>query len=123
MKLVIAGSRTLKINTVDMSHILTLFGLNRELKEIISGGAQGVDTIAEEMAKSRGYNITVMHADWEFYGLRAGPIRNAKMAVAGDALLLIWNGSSSGSRNMKEQMLKLKKPVYEIIIKDYNVVR
>jgi hypothetical protein len=39
------------------------------------------------------------------------------MAEYADALLLIWDGKSRGSLNMKQQMLKLEKPVYEVIVK------
>jgi hypothetical protein len=40
------------------------------------------------------------------------------MAEYADALLLIWNGESRGSANMKENMVKLGKPVYEVILKE-----
>jgi len=56
-------------------------------------------------------------ADWDTHGRAAGPIRNKQMAEYGDALLLIWDGESRGSANMKSNMKKLGKPVYEIIIK------
>jgi hypothetical protein len=42
------------------------------------------------------------------------------MAEEGDELLIIWDGESKGSANMKSQMLLLKKPVHEIILRTYN---
>ena len=56
--------------------------------------------------------------NWEQFGNRAGPIRNRKMAERGDKLLLIWDGKSKGSLDMKNQMEKLRKPVIEIILKE-----
>lgn len=60
-------------------------------------------------------------ADWKAHGKAAGPIRNKQMAEYADALLLIWDGESKGSASMKNEMLKLNKPVYEVIIKRTNV--
>jgi hypothetical protein len=43
------------------------------------------------------------------------------MAEEADALLLIWDGESKGSANMKKEMLFKNKPVYEVILRTYNV--
>ena len=83
----------------------------------MSGAAKGVDVAGEIWAEKRGTPIKVFEADWKTYGGRAGPIRNAKMAVYASALLLIWDGKSIGSADMKRQMQALGKPVYEIILK------
>ncbi len=56
-------------------------------------------------------------ADWDQHGNAAGPIRNAQMADYADALLLIYDGESRGSLNMRKQMAQLKKPIYEVILK------
>jgi hypothetical protein len=39
------------------------------------------------------------------------------MADYADALLLIWDGESKGSANMKKNMEKQNKKVYEVILK------
>jgi hypothetical protein len=39
------------------------------------------------------------------------------MAEYADALLLIWDGSSRGSANMRQQMERRGKPVYEVILR------
>lgn len=65
--------------------------------------------------------LTKFPADWEKFGKVAGHIRNKQMAEEGDALLLIWDGESKGSANMKDNMIKLGKPVYEVILKTHNV--
>lgn len=54
-------------------------------------------------------------ADWEKYGKSAGPIRNSEMANHADALILIWDGSSRGSRDMKMKAKGLKR--YEEIVR------
>ena len=70
---------------------------------------------------SKKIHFALFDADWETHGKAAGPIRNAQMAKYADALLLIWDWKSKGSANMKQEMFKLNKPVYEVIIGEYNV--
>ena len=67
---------------------------------IISGTARGADRLGERYAQQRGYGLVRMPADWTTYGKRAGMIRNAQMAAAGNALIAFWDGQSKGTRNM-----------------------
>ncbi len=129
MKLIIAGGRDLNVtNTFLVATVTELFP--RVITEIVSGGATGIDSCAKEMTdnkfatdyfsqKIKG-KFTEFPANWEKHGKAAGPIRNREMAEYGDALLLIWDGESRGSKNMKETMLKLGKPVWEVILKRHN---
>jgi hypothetical protein len=84
--------------------------------EIVSGGAKGVDASAEWFAEVGKRPFKLFPADWDKHGKSAGPLRNREMAQYGDALLLIWDGKSPGSANMKAAMHRLKKPVYEIVM-------
>lgn len=68
--------------------------------EIVSGGAKGADKIGEGFAKAYKYDLTIMHANWDLYGKKAGPIRNRKMAMYADALIAFWDGKSKGTKNM-----------------------
>jgi hypothetical protein len=124
VKLIIAGSRTFKFDH-DFIHE-ALYAINnyqsgfRDL-EVVSGGAKGIDEAAKEYAQAWEEPYKEFPADWNAHGKAAGPIRNKQMAEYADALLLIWDGESRGSASMKSEMLKLNKPVYEIIIKKTNV--
>ena len=62
--------------------------------------AAGVDTLGEEWAKENNIPVDYFPANWETHGRAAGQIRNKKMAARADALLLIWDGKSRGSRSM-----------------------
>lgn len=122
-KLIIAGSRDLYIDYQTIHNIIIDLIKDGKL-EIVSGGCStGVDLNAKEMTKcfNNDYTYTEFPADWEAHGKAAGPIRNRQMAKYADKLLLIWDGESKGSKNMKEEMLKLNKPIYEIIVKKHNV--
>lgn len=50
---------------------------------VIHGGARGVDTFAEEWAKSRQQVYFCFPAEWNEYGKRAGTLRNEEMAELG----------------------------------------
>lgn len=119
MKLIIAGSRSLELNYEALMHLMLSMVGNP--KEIVNGYcATGVDKVAREMCREHKWNIKYFPADWETHGKAAGPIRNKEMAEYADALLLIWDGESRGSANMKDNMLKLGKPVYEVVLRRHN---
>lgn len=116
MKLVIAGSRTIQLTTEELHSIMDQNELCDEVSEIISGGAKGIDSTAQRYAEEEHIPFTLYKAEWDLHGKPAGHIRNKVMADAGDKLLLIWDGSSKGSANMKKNMEKLNKPIIEVIL-------
>lgn len=118
MKLIIAGSRTITLstNTIEM-YIGSSLPVGSEIHEIVCGMAKGIDLSGKAWADERECPVTEFPADWDTFGKAAGAIRNKQMADYADQLLLIWDGQSKGSANMKQQMIKLGKPVYEVIIK------
>lgn len=123
MKFVVAGSRT--INEITAYGQLVELRITRthpicKATEIVSGTADGPDTAGEVYGDFYGIPVKLFHPNWDKYGKRAGPIRNNKMAAYADALLLIWDGKSKGSRQMKQAMLALNKPVFEIILEPDN---
>lgn len=125
MRLIIAGSRTLTLD-YDFIHEALLACSNYQAPriiptEIVSGGARGIDKTGEDYARNWHVPLKIFHADWDRHGKAAGPARNKEMAEYADILLLIWDGESRGSANMKETMIKLGKPVYEIILREHNV--
>lgn len=131
MKLIIAGSRTLNPDMETIHNAITKRNLS--ITQVVSGKATGVDTAGEAYAKHYGISVQCFPADWDDlsvkgaviktnsfgkkYNAVAGHNRNRKMAEYADALLLIWDGKSTGSANMKAEMLKTGKPVFEVIIK------
>lgn len=115
MKLIIAGSRHIGIKHDELFEILDELKLLYEIKEIVSGGATGVDSGGEEFGKRYKVPVKRFPANWAKYGGLAGPRRNREMAEYANALLLIWDGQSRGSANMKARMKGMGKPVFEII--------
>ena len=90
MKLLIAGSRS--IQAFDLT---TYIPPQTEL--IISGGARGIDTLAEQYADAHRLSKLILRPQYHLYG-RAAPLkRNERMVELADAVLVIWDGSSRGS--------------------------
>lgn len=118
MKLIIAGSRHLYVTYDQLADFLTEnLGCWSHVTEIVSGGARGIDASGEDFAKRYELKLTQFPAEWYKHGKSAGPKRNLQMAMYADALLLIWDGQSKGSANMKARMLGMNKPVIEVIKK------
>jgi hypothetical protein len=136
MKVIIAGDRNLKdYSLIDKAVKQSGF----KVTTVISGCAQGADSLGEEWAKRHGIKIERYPANWDDlthpeaiisvnkwgrkYNKAAGGIRNAKMAEVGDALIAIQpNGPTSGTQNMIKQAKKhkLKIHIYEKADEDYE---
>jgi hypothetical protein len=71
--------------------------------EIIQGGARGADTFARIWAADHGVLCTTYKADWEKYGVEAGPIRNRQMLDEGQPSLILAFPGGAGTRNMTNQ--------------------
>lgn len=111
MKLAVIGSRT--FNNVDL--------LNEILKQhldniscIISGGANGADSLAENWAKQNNIDTEIYLPDWQKYGKQAGYLRNVEIIKNSDQCIAFWDGKSKGTAHSISLCKKLKKP-YTII--------
>lgn len=135
MRLIIAGGRDLhpSFGFIDSAiKMLQPYVKYGPISEVVCGGAPGVDTEGAHWANHVGVPVKYFRADWENidvpgaviktrrdgtkYNAVAGLWRNRDMAVYGEVLLLIWNGSSSGSGDMFMQMKKVNKPIYEVTL-------
>lgn len=78
---------------------------------IISGGARGADSLANEYAHSRGLELIECPADWERYGKSAGYRRNADMVKQADVVVAFWDGESKGTKHSIDLTLAAGKPL------------
>ncbi len=69
---------------------------------VVCGKARGADTLGEQYANEKGYNVDYYPANWKQYGKRAGYLRNEQMAQNADALVAFWDGESRGTKSMIE---------------------
>lgn len=101
MKTIIAGSRTFTDYRFVAKHLDRICRSGFHISKVVSGKEpNGVDRLGEAWAKKNKIPIKPFPADWNKFGLAAGPIRNAEMAWYADALIAFWDGKSPGTRGM-----------------------
>ena len=104
MKLAIVGSRNL--TNVALESYMT-----EQVKEIVSGGAVGVDRRAADYAREKGLKLTEFLPQYEKYGRAAPIVRNKQIVDYADEVLVFWNGSSKGTLSVIKYAEKTGKPI------------
>lgn len=106
MKVAVIGSRTFQDYPL-LEAILD----EEEITTIVSGGARGADTLAEQYAKAHNILFEVHRPDWNQYGKRAGFIRNKDIISSCDKVIAFWDGESKGTAHSIDIAQYQKKPV------------
>jgi hypothetical protein len=82
---------------------------------LVSGGAEGVDAIAEARARLRGLEVEVIRPDYGAYphaATRYAPIvGNEEIVRLADEVVVFWDGVSKGSRSVIEFAKRQGKPL------------
>ncbi|MCK5610058.1 DUF2493 domain-containing protein [Candidatus Pacearchaeota archaeon] len=114
IRVIIAGGRTICDKRLLWDVIQ---GLDFEITEVVSGMAKGADAMGVAYATWAEIPVAEFPAEWDNFNLpgtvvkkgqygeynaTAGFFRNDEMAQYADVLILVWDGSSRGSSNMKE---------------------
>jgi len=97
MRMIIAGSRDF-VNYFMFKKLIQ--GHKDKITTVISGGAEGADSMGEQFARENGIPFEVYPADWDKYGRSAGSIRNELMASKAEGLIAFWDGQSRGTKHM-----------------------
>ena len=109
MKLMIAGSRCIK--EFDLSpHIPH----NTDI--IITGGASGIDNLAEKYADDHKISKLIIRPKYDLYKKGAPLKRNEQMVDMADMVIVIWNGKSKGSKYTIDYAKRKNKNVKIIIL-------
>lgn len=133
LNVVIAGSRSLAqhpdpVGLVEQACFEACGLWNAFIIGVISGHAKGADEAGERFAEKYHLPLTVRPADWDNitvpgavirirgngrqYNVVAGHMRNETMAIEADAAVLLWNGKSTGTMDMKKRMEQKGKIVH-----------
>ena len=104
MKLLIVGSRS--IEDFDISPYIP-----EETDLIISGGAKGIDMIAEKYADKHRLSKLIMRPQYKLYHKGAPLKRNDRMLEICDSVLVFWDGISRGTKHTIDRAQKLGKPI------------
>lgn len=79
---------------------------------VVSGGARGVDTLANRRAVEWEVPFTEYPADWYKYGKGAGFLRNIQMLDNCEAVIAIWDGKSKGTAHTIKEAKKRNLPLH-----------
>lgn len=107
MRIAIVGSRGYK----DLASVESYVAALPPDSVIISGGALGVDGVAESAARRRGLRTVVFPADWDNYGKSAGFKRNVTIVTEAEKIVCFWDGRSAGARNDIDLAIEQGKPL------------
>ena len=107
MKIIVAGGRDYRLNKDDLQKLENIEGIT----ELVSGGASGVDSDAEDWATLMNIAIKQFKPNWKQYGRAAGPIRNKEMAKYADAVVLFPGGK--GTQSMYSEAVKENIDIYD----------
>jgi hypothetical protein len=66
---------------------------------VVSGGANGADSLAEQYALKYNLEIIIFKADWKKFGKRAGYLRNIDIIAESDIVVAFWDGISKGTKH------------------------
>lgn len=110
MKLAVIGSRELSLDITPY--------VPEGVDEIISGGAKGIDTCAEEYADKKKLSKHIIRPRYDLYPSKVAPIkRNDIIIDLCDEVLAFWDGQSRGTSSTINKAKKKGKPVIVIEIK------
>src|SRR5699024_1423438 len=85
--------------------VMNVIGKEKKVSCIISGTAQGADSLGEKFAHKYQIPVKRFPANWNCYGKKAGILRNRQMAQYASnngILIAFWDGQSPGTKNMIE---------------------
>ncbi len=106
MKVAIVGSRS----AGDEMYEKMVPHIPAGCSEVVSGGAQGADALAERFAKENDLAFTCFLPEYQKHGNIAPLIRNDKIVDYSDYVLILWDMKSKGSRYVIKSCLKNEKP-------------
>jgi hypothetical protein len=110
MKVAVIGSRSF----TDYERLTQVLS-GMAVTEIISGGAQGADTLAERYATTHGIPTLIFKPDWKKYGRAAGPIRNKDIINNAEVVVAFWDGKSKGTLSSIKLAEKNDKELVKVI--------
>lgn len=105
-----------KLDVIDMGMKLVRLNLEQFPSDfgVVTGGAKGPDTWAENIAGELGLEVVVYPAEWDKYGKGAGRKRNTLIAQHADSCLVFWDGVSRGTQDFLRKAFRLRREIWMI---------
>ena len=109
MRIAIIGSRNIDVD-------ISMF-IPPEATEIVTGGARGIDTLAERWADENNCPKLIIRPEYGRYGRSAPVVRNKVIVDVADMVVAVWDGKSPGTRFTIEYARESGKPVQVYLVK------
>lgn len=113
MRVLVCGGRDFN-DTEKLHRELDRLHAEHKFTFVIEGGARGADRHAKVWAVSRGLPGREYRAEWDKYGLAAGPLRNQRMLQFGKPDLVVAFPGHGGTADMVERAVLAGVRVIEI---------
>ena len=122
MRVAIVGSRNIAFDQMkEKAYALLCRYIPANVTEIVSGGAIGIDSLAEIYARQNGLPIKIFKPDYARYGKRAPLVRNDEIVGYAQYVLAIWDGSSHGTAYTVATCIQKGIPVKVITMDDEEI--
>ena len=118
MRVAIVGSRNIE-NEENVYELLCRY-IPANTTEIVSGGATGIDTLAEIYAEKNRLRLTVFKPDYKAFGKRAPLVRNEEIIRHAQYVLAFWDGISHGTAHTVATCVTLGVPVKVIPLENFG---
>lgn len=116
MKLLVSGSRAIQDDEFVAS---MLDSVDWDFDTIMHGDADGVDTSATRWAVKKGIDVETHEIPewvWSKVGTKAGPMRNDYMVEQANAVVVIWDGESSGTKDVLKKADAEGVPLRKVVV-------
>lgn len=98
MNIAIIGSRSISITPETMWKYINDRIDCSTIDSIVSGGAKGIDSTANELAKEHNIKTLIFRPRYDLYPYRQAPLmRNISIVENSDILFAFWDGKSKGT--------------------------
>lgn len=108
-RVAVIGSRSISL-TMDVENILNNLLANNGPFTLVTGGAEGPDTVASAWANRHNLQTSVHDVDLDS-GASAGTKRNAALIAEAEVLLAFWDGVSPNTMDAIKKAKAQKKPL------------
>lgn len=89
---------------------------SHSIDEVNVGTCRGTDQMCIRWCSENGVKCRLFKADWDIYGLKAGPIRNGLIVSNSDIIVAFLHLESKGTKNTISLASKMDKPTLVIKI-------
>jgi len=107
MRVLVTGSRDWTDGRAIYDALDRFHGEDERIEVVIEGGAKGADRFARSWGRGRGLPVLTVEANWAFYPMNAGHIRNGWLLKYGrpDLVLAFPLPQSKGTWDMVKQAM------------------